>query len=345
MAILSANTAAPPQESGNLPTGSAADEGTYLDSFLAPLAPYLGQADVTDIWINRAGEVWTERLGGTISRHAAPELTEALLARLARQIAAASAQGISRAQPLLAASLPDGSRVQVLAPPATRGGHAFAIRRHVSASLTLADWEEAGAFAGLTGGKGELGAERRWCNVAPANAAGALREAVRSRANILVAGGTATGKTTFLNSLLAEIPDTERLVLIEDTEELRLQHPNAVGLLAARGHLSEARVGAEDLLIASLRMRPDRIILGELRGAEAFTFLRAVNTGHPGSMTTIHADSPERATEQLALLVLQTGSRLSRKDIRAYVEASIDMFVQLERCEGQRRVSQVMVRE
>jgi type IV secretion system protein VirB11 len=105
-----------------------------------------------------------------------------------------------------------------------------------------------------------------------------------------------------------------------------------------------AELSAEDLLMAALRMRPDRIILGELRGSEAFTFLRAVNTGHPGSMTTIHADSPERATEQLALLVLQAGTRLSREDVRHYVRTSIDVFVQLDRRAGRRKVSQVLVR-
>ncbi len=134
-------------------------------------------------------------------------------------------------------------------------------------------------------------------------------------------------------------------MLIEDTEELRLRHENAVGLIAARGHLAEAEVSAEDLLIAALRMRPDRIILGELRGSEAFTFLRAVNTGHPGSMTTIHADTPQRAIEQLALLVLQSGSRPSRDDVRHYVRESIDMFVQLERRDGKRRVTQMLVAE
>ena len=166
---------------------------------------------------------------------------------------------------------------------------------------------------------------------------------MRDRRNIIVSGGTSTGKTTFLNALLAEIPAYERLVLIEDTEELKAPHENLVGLIAARGSLSEAAINAEDLLIAALRLRPDRIILGELRGVEAFTFLRAVNTGHPGSMTTIHADTPHRAIEQLALLVLQTGSRLSRDDVRHYVRESIDVFVQLERREGRRRVTQVMV--
>lgn len=133
--------------------------------------------------------------------------------------------------------------------------------------------------------------------------------------------------------------------MIEDTAELHLKHDNAVGVLAARGDLSEARVSAEDLLIAALRMRPDRIILGELRGVEAFTFLRAVNTGHPGSMTTIHADTPQRAVEQLALLVLQAGSKLSRDDVRHYVRESVDVFVQLERSVGARHVGQILTKD
>ncbi|WP_228244137.1 P-type DNA transfer ATPase VirB11 [Porphyrobacter sp. GA68] len=320
------------------------EAGYYLDSFLAPLAPWLGQPNITDLWINRPGEVWVERLGGGIECYQEPSLTEALLARLARQIAALSAQGISREAPLLAASLPDGARVQVVAPPATRSGHAFAIRRHVASELSLADWEDSDAFAGLEAGGQGLEEERPLRSLGAREAGAALRAAVRGRANILVAGGTSTGKTTFLNALLAEIPQDERLICIEDTEELRLRHPNAVGLIAARGQLAEAQVTAEDLLIASLRMRPDRIILGELRGQEALTFLRAINTGHPGSMTTVHADSPARAIEQLALLVLQAGSRLSREDVRHYVRQSIDVFVQLERRDGRRRVTQMLVR-
>lgn len=322
---------------------STTDSGYYLDSFLAPLAPFLERPDVTDIWINRPGEVWLESLGGAIERLEEAALDTALLARLARQIAAFSSQGVSRAQPLLAATLPDGSRVQVTAPPATREGYAFAIRRHVSADLSLADWEDADAFADIEVGHGELVQERRFRPLTGRETADHLRAAVRARRNILVAGGTSTGKTTFLNALLAEIPIEERLILIEDTSELHLRHANAVGLIAARGELSEARISAEDLLIAALRMRPDRIILGELRGNEAFTFLRAVNTGHPGSMTTIHSDSPQRAIEQLALLVLQSGSKLSRDDVSHYVRESIDVFVQLERRGGRRRVSRVLM--
>ena len=180
--------------------------------------------------------------------------------------------------------------------------------------------------------------------IAPREVRAVLGEAVRAKRNLLISGGTSTGKTTFLNALLREIPADERLILIEDTPELELTHRNAIGLLAARSALGEAEVRAEDLLMAALRMRPDRIILGELRGPEAFSFLRAVNTGHPGSMTTIHADSPLRAVEQLALLVLQAGSGLVRDDVRHYVRESIDVFVQLDRQAGRRRVAQVLVR-
>lgn len=318
------------------------ESGYYLDSFLAPLAPWLSRDDITDIWINRPGEIWFEQTGGGISRAAVEGLDEATLGRLARQVAAHSAQGISRANPLLASKLPDGSRIQVVAPPATRAGHVIAIRKHVAPELSLSDWQEEGAFDGLGGSGQSLDAAITHRAIGPEEAPQFLREAVKQRRNILVAGGTSTGKTTFLNALLAEIPDNERLVLIEDTEELRLKHENAVGLIAARGELSEAQVSAEDLLIAALRLRPDRIILGELRGAEAFTFLRAVNTGHPGSMTTIHADTPARAVEQLTLLVLQAGTRLSRDDVRHYVRESVDVFVQLSRKAGKRCVSQVM---
>ncbi|HZV11563.1 MAG TPA: ATPase, T2SS/T4P/T4SS family, partial [Novosphingobium sp.] len=161
--------------------------------------------------------------------------------------------------------------------------------------------------------------------------------------NILISGGTASGKTTFLNALLREIPPGERLIAIEDTAELAIPHANAVGLVAVRGPLGEAQVSAEDLLRAALRMRPDRILLGEVRGEEAHTFLRAVNTGHPGSLTTIHADTPAGALEQLALIILQAGGGLSRADILAYARQVVDVIVQLERRGGVRRISEVVL--
>lgn len=315
------------------------DKDVYLGSYLEPLAPFLARADVTDIYVNRPGEVWIEAIGGMPERIEVPEMSSRSLGRLARQIAAMNAQGISREHPLLSGSLPDGSRVQIVLPPATRGEIALAIRRHVSAGLSLQDYHEAGAFAQTRSGREERFAEQ--VSAEDADVMDMLRQAVLSRRNILISGGTSTGKTTFLNALLREIPISERLIFIEDTAELQVMHENAVGLLAARGALGEAEVSAEDLLIASLRMRPDRIILGEMRGKEALTFLRAVNTGHPGSMSTIHADSPERAIDQLALLILQAGANMKWDDVVRYVTRSVDLIVQLKRERGKRLVDQV----
>lgn len=326
-------------------TATALADRVYLGSYLAPLAFALERADVTDIYINRPHELWIETLGGTIERHDVPALEAALLARLSRQVAALSHQGISREHPLLSASLPDGSRIQIAAPPATRGDIAIAIRKHVSADLSLDDYVAADAFRGVReAGRGQQAAVERVRTLVDAGKiAEALRAAVRARLNILISGGTSSGKTTFLNALIREIPAEERLVLIEDTPEIRLDHANAVGLIAARSALGEAAVTANDLVSASLRMRPDRIILGELRGPEAFAFLRAINTGHPGSMTTIHADSVERAFEQLALLVLEGGSTLQREDILAYVRTTVDVVLQLSRDESGRHVSGISV--
>lgn len=321
------------------------DSGIYLASYLAPLAPMLSRADVTDIYVNRPGEVWIESITGRTERLDAPDVTERLLDRLARQIAALSNQGINRSHPLLSATLPDGARAQLIAPPATRGSLVMAIRKHLAPNLRLSDYVATGAFDAIRNRETTERADRDTLSsmLERGDVAGTLAAVVRMRKTILISGGTSTGKTTFLNALMREIPGEERLILIEDTPELHLEHPNAIGLLASRSALSEAQVTADDLVAASLRMRPDRIILGELRGPEAYAFLRAVNTGHPGSMTTVHADSPARAIEQIVLLVLQGGSRLSREDVRHYVQSCIGVYVQLGRVGGRRQVVDVML--
>ena len=325
----------------------------WLETCLAPLAEHLARGDVTDIWINRPGEVWLETLGGGIERHTAEDITPPMLLRLARQIAALTAQGINREHPILSGALPTGERIQVVIPPATRGDVAIAIRKHTMSDMALEDYRAGGAFArtqvrnsvernSTSNASSETQAGQD--KTSPIDPLDLLRDAVRHRRNILISGGTSSGKTTFLNSLLAEIPAYERLIMIEDTPELRITHDNCVGLLSARSALGEASTSAEDLLIAALRMRPDRIILGEIRGGEAATFLRAVNTGHPGSITTIHADSPERAIDQLALLVLQTGMRMGWEDVVTYVRHSLDLVVQLQRGPDGREVASIMVR-
>jgi type IV secretion system protein VirB11 len=320
---------------------NAPPRNIYLESYLAVLAPWLDRADMTDIYVNRPGELWFETLCKAPEKCDVPELTGEMLTRMVRQIAAVSAQGINREYPLLAASLPGGIRVQAAIPPATRGEIALAFRKHVSAGLGLDDYEASGAVEKTQVLSADTPQRQRSELASDGDVIGTLREAVRNKRNVLVSGGTSSGKTTFVNALLKEVPLDERLILIEDTPELQIGHDNAVGLVAARGEMGEAEIGMEDLLIASLRMRPDRVILGEIRGSEAVTFLRAVNTGHPGSISTIHADSPARAIDQLALLVLQQGTRMAWDDVVKYVRNSLDIIVQLSRVGGKRDVESV----
>lgn len=315
----------------------------FLRSFLVQLEPFLGREDVTDLYINRPAEIWLETAQGT-ERHDVPDIDDEALWRLARQVAAASDQGISREHPLLAATLPDGARIQVCAPPATRGHVAIAIRKHRMPDLRLTDYVNAGALSRVGVRAAERRAEDRELSAIldRGETLAFLTAAVKARKTILISGGTGTGKTTFLNALLKEAPASERLVLIEDTPEIRLEQPNAVGLIAARGRLGEASVNVADLVEAALRLRPDRIIMGELRGAEALSWLRAVGTGHPGSITTIHAASTEGAVEQLALMALMASTELRRGELVDYVRGTVDVFIQLERCNGERMISEIV---
>lgn len=319
----------------------------YLSAYLAPLAPWLSRPDVTDVLINRPGEVWVETTGGAMCREPADQLDEMALQRLARQIAAASHQGVNREQPLLSATLPDGSRVQVVSPPATRGGLIMAVRKHLISDMSVADLAREGLFdaAHRTDAAKSRDADAALEAILESgDLLGFLKAAVKRRKTIVISGGTGSGKTTLLNALVKEIDRDERLLVIEDAPEVRLDHPNSVGLVAVRGELGEAKVDADALLAAALRLRPDRIMLGELRGREAFAFLRAVNSGHPGSLTTIHADSPAGALDQIALLALTSGIDLGWEKVQTYVSRVIDVVVQLDRVNGARRVSEVLFR-
>jgi type IV secretion system protein VirB11 len=324
---------------------TTSSQRVYLHAFLAPLAAYLERGDVTDLYINRPGEVWLETATG-IERHDQPGLDDDALWRLARQIAASSDQGINREHPLLAATLPDGSRVQICAPPATRGNLIVAIRRHSMPDLRLTDYLASGAFARV--GEAALSREATDVHLAALLDQGKTYEflatAVKTNKTIVIAGGTGTGKTTFLNALLKEAPADERFVLIEDTPEIQLHHLNAVGLVAVRGKLGEASVTPADLLEAALRLRPDRIIMGEVRGAEAISWLRAVGTGHPGSITTVHANSPDGAIEQLAMMSMLAGTELGRAELVDYVRSIVDVFIQLGNDGGSRMITEIKFR-
>lgn len=305
----------------------------YLDAYLAPFAEWLSRDTVTEIMVNGPGEVWVEDAAQPgMQRIAAPEIDDKLVQRLAEQVARVSHQGINREHPLLGATLPDGARIQFCGPPATRKHWTMAIRRHRRLDLPLDAYDT-----------GPLQPPRPAALPDPVGQPVAfLREAIRQRMTILISGGTSTGKTTFLNAMLGEIPAQERVVLVEDTPELKLPGANGVGLVAVKGELGEAKVTANELLQAALRLRPDRIVLGELRGAESVSFLRAINTGHPGSFSTIHANSLRGALDQLALMVMQTGIGLTRNDTIAYAASVIDVVVQLGRNgEGKRGITQI----
>ncbi len=302
----------------------------FLEAYLDPFQEWLEHSDATELLVNRPGEIWIELPGGMV-RHDAPAIDDRLLQRLAEQVARISNQGISRERPLLAATLPTGERVQFVAPSATRAHWALAIRRHRLVDLPL----EAYADGPL---KPVLAPPSRDPDCDPI---AFLRDAVRNRQTILISGGTSTGKTTFLNSLLREVPEHERVIVVEDTAEVQLHGPNDLGLIAVKGELGEALIDTDDLLQAALRLRPDRILLGEMRGKEAVSFLRAVNTGHPGSFSTIHANSPTGALEQLALMVMQAGLGLSRSDTVEYARSVIDVIVQLGKTGQDRRILQI----
>ena len=299
----------------------------FLEAYLEPFRAWLDQGDVTELLVNRPGEVWIEQRG-QMTRHDAPSVDDSLLQRLAEQVARVSNQGVSRERPLLAAMLPNGARVQFVAPTATTAHWALAIRRHCLLDLPL------DAYA-----SGPLQPIKKSAASSPeADPIGFLREAVKERKTILISGGTSTGKTTFLNSLLREVPVEERVIVVEDTAEVQLHAPNDLGLIAVKGELGEALINTDDLLQAALRLRPDRILLGELRGKEAVSFLRAVNTGHPGSFSTIHANSTRGALEQLALMVMQSGLGLSRGETIDYANSVVDVVVQLGREGAQRKI-------
>ena len=312
-------------DEAQLPAADGVDP--FLDAYLEPFRNWLVQPDVTEILVNAPGEVWIEQ-SGSMTCHRAPTIDDSLLQRLAEQVARVSHQGITRERPLLAAMLPNGARVQFVAPTATRAHWALAIRRHCLLDLPLEAYDS-----------GPLKPVDKPTAVSPEeDPIGFLRQAVRDRKTILISGGTSTGKTTFLNALMREVPADERVIVVEDTAEVQLHGPNDLGLIAVKGELGEALINTDDLLQAALRLRPDRILLGELRGKEAVSFLRAVNTGHPGSFSTIHANSTGGALEQLALMVMQSGLGLSRTETIDYARSVIDVIVQLGREGAQRKI-------
>lgn len=318
---------------------------TALDTFLEPLNALFAEEGIQEISINRPGEAWVEKFGD-MRYEPLPQFTHEHLQALAHLIAQSTSQTISEEKPLLSATLPGGYRVQVVFPPACAdNGIAMSIRKQAALMMTLDTYEQLGAFATTKTGLGthdpadDILAEL----YGKGDVKGFIAQAVKFKKNIIISGGTSTGKTTFMNAALTQIPASERIITVEDAREVQIDHiPNRVHLMVSKGGQGRAKVTTQELIEACLRLRPDRIIVGELRGAEAFSYLRAVNTGHPGSIATIHADSPTLAIEQLILMIMQADLGITRDQIKAYVESVIQVIIQLKRGEkGRRYVSEV----
>jgi type IV secretion system protein VirB11 len=304
-----------------------------LELTLRALRPILANAEVTELCINRPGEAFIETRGGW-DRTALPFADFEWCRRLAKLVANSTRQRIDEESPLLSASLPSGERIQIVLPPATTGGTvAITIRRPADKCWSIEELARRGIFRSTRRATDALDEiEQQLLSLLDGHEYEAfMRLAVRSRKNILVSGPTGSGKTTWTKALIREIPAEERLITIEDAKELVLDdHPNHVRLYHSKDDQGLARVTPKQLLECCLRMKPDRILLAELRAEEAFDYLRSVNSGHPGSITSIHATSAELAFEQLVLLVKQSrgGCELPRADIKSLLYLLVDIVIQ-----------------
>ena len=289
---------------------------------LGPLEPLLQDPTVTDVLVNGHQSVYVER-NGRLERTVARFKDDAHLMRIVEKIVSAVGRRVDETTPLVDARLQDGSRVNAIIPPLALDGPMLSIRRFGAEPLRA---EDLVAYGSITPEILEF-----------------LRAVVCSRMNLLISGGTGSGKTTLLNVLSEFIPEEERIVTIEDSAELLLKQSHVVRLETRPANIEgTGRISQRELVINSLRMRPDRIIVGEVRGAEALDMLQAMNTGHDGSLTTVHANSPRDALSRVETMVAMTGLEIPQRAVRSQIASAIEIVVQLSRlADGRRRAVSV----
>lgn len=288
-----------------------------------PIEPFLGDDTVSEIMVNGPHQIYVER-GGRLSAVPARFINADSLMRVIERIVSPLGRRIDEGSPMVDARLPDGSRVNAIIPPLALAGPTLTIRKFSKRRFSLERLVEMGSLT--------------------APMAIFLRICVQHRKNIVIAGGTGSGKTTFLNALSEAIPPGDRIVTIEDAAELRLDQPHVVSL-EARPPNAEGRgeVTIRDLVRNALRMRPDRIIVGECRGGEALDMLQAMNTGHDGSMTTGHANSPRDLLSRIEVMALMAGMDLPVRAIREQIASAVDIVIQQTRgSDGRRRVTSIV---
>jgi pilus assembly protein CpaF len=289
---------------------------------LGPLEPFLNDPTVTEVMVNGAKSIYIER-SGRIERANATFESDEHLVRIIERIVAPLGRRIDESSPYVDARLPDGSRVNAVIPPISLVGPVLTIRKFFKIPLTVERLVELGTVS--------------------TELMQFLEACVKAKLNILISGGTGTGKTTFLNVLSSYIPGEERIITVENAAELQLRQEHVITLESRPPNIEgRGEITIRDLVINTLRMRPDRIIVGECRGAEAFDMLQAMNTGHEGSMTTIHANNPRDALARLENMILMAGMELPHRAIREQIAAALDMIIQLERLrDGTRKVVSV----
>lgn len=289
--------------------------------FLRPIEPLIRDERVSEIMVNGSSAVFAERRG-ILERVSDVSISTKSLEVAVRNIARALGDEIDEEKPLLDSRLPDGSRVAAVFPPCSVGGVTLTIRKFHTKRFTADELVRLGSLTQevLT----------------------QLQDAIGCNRNILISGGTGTGKTTLLNALATLIPENDRLILIEDMAEMQIDKPNLVRFEARRAQPGLPAVTIRELVRAALRHRPDRIILGEVRGGEAFDLLQALNTGHAGTLSTIHANSAAQALNRFASCVLESGVELPYKAVRSNIADSIQLLVHIARQGGRRYVSELV---
>ena len=289
---------------------------------LGPLEPLLADSTISDILVNSHKTIYIERRGKIEATNVTFKDDEHLM-RVIERIVSSVGRRIDESSPMVDARLQDGSRVNAIIPPLSIDGPVLSIRRFGSAPLRMSSLIENKALT--------------------KDIADMLQMVVNARLNVLISGGTGAGKTTLLNALSAYIPETERIVTIEDSAELQLQQPHVVRLETRPPNIEgRGEVTQRDLVRNALRMRPDRIVIGEVRGGEAIDMLQAMNTGHDGSLTTIHANTPRDALARLETMIQMTGMRLSDRAMRQQVASALNLVLQVARMsDGSRRVTSI----
>ncbi len=327
-------------------------DATSVVEFLRPLREQLDAPGVLEVCVNRPGVLQVETVQGW-QQVDAPNMTQERCLSLATAVATYCDQQINQERPLLSATLPSGERIQFVIPPAvTRGTVSITVRKPSELIKRLDDFESDGLFNRIgervAMGDDDDGLQPFEKQLLALKAAGRyaefLRLAVQNHQTIVVSGKTGSGKTTFMKGLVEEVPHHERLITIQDTAELTLpNHPNVVHLYYSKDAQGTARVTAKSLLEACLRMKPDRIFLAELRGEECFSFIRLAASGHPGSITSVHAGSCALALEQMSLMIRESGAGggLRLDEIKGLLGIVIDVIVQFGRDERGRVISEI----